>query len=274
MKRRRRKAAEGGLSCGAAQQHRTVAVGQDTGEAPLRDGADDRSSRADARDREPAGSLAVVAGDAIAPPPRPEPAPWWSPAAETRRASRPGGDRAPFGFVPLAVVAVAFLLVPLAALLIRAPWPGLGRLLADARRARRRCACRCCARPAPRSSRSLLGVPLAWVLARVPFRGRDLVRALVTLPLVLPPVVGGVALLLAFGRSGILGQCAGQPDFGITLPFTTAGVDASPRRSWRCRSSSSPSRAPSGGRTGGLRGGRGDPRGLAARARSAGSRCR
>jgi len=48
----------------------------------------------------------------------------------------------------------------------------------------------------------VLGVPIAWVLARMEFRGRGLLRALVTLPLVLPPVVGGVALLLAFGATG------------------------------------------------------------------------
>jgi molybdate transport system permease protein len=69
----------------------------------------------------------------------------------------------------------------------------------------------------------VLGVPLAWVLARVSFPGRQVVRALVTLPLVLPPVVGGLALLLAFGRSGILGRLLNSW-FGVTLPFTTAGV--------------------------------------------------
>ena len=69
----------------------------------------------------------------------------------------------------------------------------------------------------------MLGVPLAWLLARVEFPGRRLVRALVTLPLVLPPVVGGVALLLALGRNGIVGQWL-DSWFGITLPFTTAGV--------------------------------------------------
>ena len=48
----------------------------------------------------------------------------------------------------------------------------------------------------------LLGLPLAWLLARVDFRGRGAVRALVTVPLVLPPVVAGVALRSAFGRTG------------------------------------------------------------------------
>jgi molybdate transport system permease protein len=69
----------------------------------------------------------------------------------------------------------------------------------------------------------VIGVPLAWLLARTEFPGRRLVRALVTLPLVLPPVVGGVALLLAFGRSGFVGQYLDQW-LGITLPFTPAAV--------------------------------------------------
>jgi molybdate transport system permease protein len=69
----------------------------------------------------------------------------------------------------------------------------------------------------------LLGVPLAWVLARGAFPGRRLIRALVTVPLVLPPVVGGVALLLVFGRRGLVGQWL-DATFGFSLPFTTAGV--------------------------------------------------
>jgi molybdate transport system permease protein len=69
----------------------------------------------------------------------------------------------------------------------------------------------------------LLGVPLAWMLARVHFPGRPLVRALVTLPMVLPPVVGGVALLLAFGRRGFVGEALERLT-GLTLPFTTAGA--------------------------------------------------
>jgi molybdate transport system permease protein len=69
----------------------------------------------------------------------------------------------------------------------------------------------------------VFGVPLAWVLARAAGRWAGLLRALVTLPLVLPPVVGGVALLLALGRRGIVGQYL-DSWFGVTLPFTTAGV--------------------------------------------------
>jgi molybdate transport system permease protein len=64
---------------------------------------------------------------------------------------------------------------------------------------------------------------LAWLLARVDFPGRSLVRALVIVPLVLPPVVGGVALLSAFGRRGLVGAPLYEA-FGVTLPFTTAAV--------------------------------------------------
>ncbi|GGS75139.1 hypothetical protein GCM10010222_15260 [Streptomyces tanashiensis] len=69
----------------------------------------------------------------------------------------------------------------------------------------------------------LLGVPLAWLLARVRFPGKALVRSLVLLPMVLPPTVGGVALLLAFGRRGLLGPWL-ESTFGITLPFHTSGA--------------------------------------------------
>lgn len=68
----------------------------------------------------------------------------------------------------------------------------------------------------------LLGFPLAFLLARVEFRGRALARGLVSLPMVLPPVVGGIALLAAFGRRGLLGDALAQ--VGVVLPFTTAGA--------------------------------------------------
>ncbi|MGH3496686.1 MAG: ABC transporter permease [Nocardioidaceae bacterium] len=69
----------------------------------------------------------------------------------------------------------------------------------------------------------LVGVPLAWLLARTEFPGRRIVRALVTVPLVMPPVVGGVALLTAFGRFGLLGKPLYQ-GFGLQIPFTTTAV--------------------------------------------------
>ncbi|SCL23735.1 molybdate transport system permease protein [Micromonospora pallida] len=134
-----------------------------------------------------------------------------------------GSDRrVPITLLVPALLGLLFLLLPLVGLLVRAPWTDLPRRLADpdvltalrlslvsATLATLLCL--------------LLGVPLAWVLARVAFPGRRVVRALVTVPLVLPPVVGGVALLLVFGRRGLLGGWL-DATFGISLPFTTAGV--------------------------------------------------
>lgn len=68
----------------------------------------------------------------------------------------------------------------------------------------------------------LLGTPLAWLLARRSFPGRQLVEILIDLPLVLPPVVAGVALLMAFGRQGLLGHELSA--LGVELPFSTAAV--------------------------------------------------
>ncbi|MCX3061964.1 ABC transporter permease [Streptomyces beihaiensis] len=69
----------------------------------------------------------------------------------------------------------------------------------------------------------LLGVPLAWLLARTDFPGKAVVRSLVLLPMVLPPTVGGVALLLGFGRRGLVGPWL-ESTFGITFPFHTSGA--------------------------------------------------
>lgn len=69
----------------------------------------------------------------------------------------------------------------------------------------------------------VLGLPLAWLLARTQMPGRAVMRGLATLPLVLPPVVGGVALLAAFGRRGLAGRWLERLS-GVTLPFTAAGV--------------------------------------------------
>ncbi len=68
-----------------------------------------------------------------------------------------------------------------------------------------------------------LGLPLAWVLARLDFPGRTLLRALITVPLVLPPVVAGVALLAAFGRTGYVGSPI-RDLTGYSIPFTTTAV--------------------------------------------------
>ncbi|RYV51317.1 ABC transporter permease [Pengzhenrongella frigida] len=130
--------------------------------------------------------------------------------------------RTPWPLAAPAAVAVAFLLLPLVGLLLRAPWRGLPRILVESGALDALRLSLVTASAATVIS-VFFGVPLAWVLARARFPGRSLLRALVTLPLVLPPVVGGVALLFALGRRGFIGQHLDQW-FGITLPFTTAGV--------------------------------------------------
>ncbi|MBB3726558.1 ABC transporter permease [Nonomuraea dietziae] len=130
--------------------------------------------------------------------------------------------RLPWMLLVPAVLGLAFLVLPLAGLLVRAPWPTLLQRLAEPQVLQ---ALRLSLVTASIATAVclVLGVPLAWLLARVSFPGRRVVRALVTVPLVLPPVVGGVALLLLLGRRGLLGQWL-ESTFGLTLPFTSAGV--------------------------------------------------
>lgn len=119
-------------------------------------------------------------------------------------------------------VAVFFLIVPLVALLVRAPWSRLAEIVSDDSVL---AALRLSLMTATVATviSFALGVPLAWMLARASWRGLSVLRALVTLPLVLPPVVGGVALLLAFGRMGVVGKTLYEGT-GFALPFTTYAV--------------------------------------------------
>jgi molybdate transport system permease protein len=131
-------------------------------------------------------------------------------------------SRRPRGIVALAAVAVVLFALPLAGLLLRVPWGDLPSLLTsdialDALRLS------LISSVAATAISLVIGVPLAWVLARVEFRGRSAVRALVTLPLVLPPVVAGAALLFALGRTGIVGEPLYEAT-GIVLPFSLWGV--------------------------------------------------
>ncbi len=123
-------------------------------------------------------------------------------------------------FQPLAAVAVALLAIPLVALVVDAPWGSLLRSVGD---------------PAVRSALllsvvtasistvvvALLGVPLGWVLARDARWAR--IRPVVLVPLVLPPVVGGVALQLAWGRDGLVGGPL-HAAFGLVIPFSMVAV--------------------------------------------------
>jgi molybdate transport system permease protein len=140
-----------------------------------------------------------------------------------RRAARGGASRSvPAPLLVPALIAILFLLLPLAGLLIRAPWGRLGGALSgtDATQA---LTLSLWTATVSTAISMVIGVPLAWVLARSSFPGQRLLRALVTLPLVLPPVVGGVALLLAFSRTGIVGRYL-DSWFGLTIPFTPLAV--------------------------------------------------
>ena len=131
-------------------------------------------------------------------------------------------ERAPLPIGVLAAIGAAFFVVPLAGLIVKTPWGDAIRSLTALETVQALKLSLVCSLSATALA-LLLGVPLAWVYARVEFPGRNLLRALTTLPMVLPPVVGGIALLLAFGRRGLLGSWL-DTTFGITLPFTTAGA--------------------------------------------------
>lgn len=135
---------------------------------------------------------------------------------------RVGRSRPPALALVLAGLAVAFFALPFVGILWRMPWSRVGSVLSDrAVREALRVSLETSLLAAAVSL--VLGVPLAWVLAQFDFPGRSIVRALSTLSMVLPPVVGGVALFFSFGRRGLFGQYLDRW-FGIRLPFTTAGV--------------------------------------------------
>ncbi len=132
------------------------------------------------------------------------------------------GAKIPLALLIPAIVGIAFLVLPMVGLLIRAPWSELLVRLAEPEVGQ---ALRLSVFTATLATLAsmVLGIPIAWVLARSAIRGRSILRALVTVPLVLPPVVGGVALFLVLGRRGIIGAWL-YDTFGFSLPFTTTAV--------------------------------------------------
>ena len=112
--------------------------------------------------------------------------------------------------------------LPLVGLVVRSPWSRVVEILTgDAAVAALRLSLLVATAAAAISL--LTGFPLAWALARGSFRGETLVRAIVVLPLVMPPVVAGVGLLAAFGRHGIVGSWLFDW-FGLQLTFTTGAA--------------------------------------------------
>ncbi len=133
-------------------------------------------------------------------------------------------SRQPVNLVVLCLAAITalFFIFPLTGLIFRTPWSSMGSVITsktstDALRL---------SLIASLSTTALalcFGFPLAWLLARGRFPGKTLLRGLCTLPMVLPPVVGGIALLLAYGRRGLIGEPLNHA-FGISLPFSLPGV--------------------------------------------------
>jgi len=139
-----------------------------------------------------------------------------------RATDRPWQNRVPLLLAVPAALALLFLVLPLVGLVIRAPWTDAGTVLTGAG------ALQALQLSLITATVSviivlLVGVPLAWVLARPNLRGASLLRALITIPLVLPPVVGGVALFTVLGRTGLLGRPLYQLT-GFAFPFTPYAV--------------------------------------------------
>lgn len=122
----------------------------------------------------------------------------------------------------VAIVAAAFVVLPLVGLAVRMPWSDAWSLLSSS--TVRRAAWVSLTTSAVAAVFSLLlGVPLAWWLARGAGRAVGLVRSMVIMPMVMPPVVAGIALLTVFGRRGVVGQWLFEW-WGITVPFTRTAV--------------------------------------------------
>jgi len=120
-----------------------------------------------------------------------------------------------------ALVGISFVVLPLVAMLTRIDWGHFGRLISSPSAVD---ALGLSLRTSAASTLLclVLGVPMATVLARSRFRGQGVVRAVVLLPLVIPPVVSGIALLYTFGRRGLLGGTLNA--LGVEIAFSTVAV--------------------------------------------------
>ena len=136
----------------------------------------------------------------------------------SKRSRRRGGQPIPWLIRLMSSLGLLLLLIPLAGLLIAAPWSNLAELFTDDDTLEAVRVSLVVSVSAAALS-TVFGVPIAFVLARANFPGKSLLRTVVTVPLVLPPVVTGVAMLYGFGRRGLIGRT-----LGLELPFTTVGA--------------------------------------------------
>ena len=130
--------------------------------------------------------------------------------------------RPPLVVVAAATLGAAVFVLPLIGLLARTPWTSLpevltNQIVVDALRVS------IITSVAAAAISLVLGLPLAWILARTELPGRRLLRAVVTLPMVLPPVVGGATLWFALGRRGLIGEPLYDAT-GFLFPFSIWGV--------------------------------------------------
>jgi len=138
------------------------------------------------------------------------------------RTSRSVRQRPPAAILIAAVIGAGLFVLPLIGLLWRTPWGRLAELLSS-KIVRDAIVISAVTSLVAALLCVMFGVPLAWLLARVEFPGRNILRAIVTLPMVLPPVVGGAALLFAFGRRGLIGDPL-EAATGFVLPFSIWAV--------------------------------------------------
>lgn len=138
------------------------------------------------------------------------------------RAHRDASGRLPVVLAIPATVAIAFLVLPLAGIVLRAPWAQAVEVLTSPE-ALQALQLSLITATASVAISLLLGVPLAWLLARPNLPGASVLRAFITIPLVLPPVVGGVALFTVLGRSGLIGRPLYELT-GFSFPFTPYAV--------------------------------------------------
>ena len=131
-------------------------------------------------------------------------------------------NRESLGLRIVALCSALFVVVPIVSIFLRAPWSEFGSLLTQ-KSTREALLISVQTSLISALVVTIFGVPLAWVFARSTFRAIGLVRTICITPMVLPPVVGGIALLTAFGRRGVLGRFLYEW-WGISLPFTKTAV--------------------------------------------------